>query len=80
MRPSWAQFLTETWIPLRKRSDFLIQAHRNYYIFTTRGCFFSEEEGLNRNKDYAETVENNVRSDLPYTKRSGDMVYTSWLD
>ena len=20
------------------------------------------------------------RSDLPYTKRSGDMVYTSWLD
>jgi hypothetical protein len=22
----------------------------------------------------------NVRSDHPYTKRSGDMVYTSWLD
>lgn len=22
----------------------------------------------------------NGRSDLPYTKRSGDMVYTSWLD
>lgn len=21
-----------------------------------------------------------VRSDLPFTKRSGDMVYTSWLD
>jgi hypothetical protein len=21
-----------------------------------------------------------VRSDLPYTKRSGDMVYTFWLD
>ena len=22
----------------------------------------------------------NVRSDLPFTQRSGDMVYTSWLD
>jgi hypothetical protein len=31
-------------------------------------------------KDSRINVNFAVRSDHPYTKRSGDMVYTSWLD
>jgi hypothetical protein len=36
-----------------------------------------EPPGIEEHGDVSVHV---VRSDHPYTKRSGDMVYTSWLD